>query len=678
MLAQYQRFPEGFEFEHRLVGEERPRSVILLSPPGQVAVGDKNGVCARHSRQEQHGPAPYSTNWCSMYLRESGLPSYFMTEEHRSMSITSHEQIAVGIQHAAHPCYLEVRYPRTPMRPIAKGGPASFFFNVTKQQPLILARNFPAINLVVSNTTVLVTSDGYVIIDSSSDKTAHIAPDEVAWSTENIKSSYIVERQTTNYDGYAVISDAQYRQELIRAVRLEGSRINPLVSPEGSGYWEWLEPTVDSKRAEILGYFDASAMAAARLRGLCIKGMSRNDSPAIVWRLHAEPEPRQESVSCEVPDFWNPRHWNPSQQPPGKGVWKFAEESYQGKASLLFGNIEEFNTAGIASPDAAMIFTLRQQFQFQINKGRLSVDPTQSITLLWDVSMQSDAARRVAVSAVHSSSTQDTGTADEESANSDELPPPDHDFGYDERSMLRHNPMNGHLPGPPYDQRGLIGEAHYMTADIHGTTITLDLSPARKGMPCQAHKLRVYDTRWHPFQPADALFDWSDDASIKQLNKWREYIMRRKQWPRLREFHKTITTEQRAWLIDYVLLEGNVPPGHYKQVATKFNQNFGLVGDQAREDFTMMKICGLLRGQQEAAAREVKEPEVRETKAIDNIMDPKAMVQYHTALMRKKQEASAARNRQEEQVSGLSDDGDGQDQYGSDADAEHEIEDVEM
>ncbi|KJX98074.1 hypothetical protein TI39_contig438g00016 [Zymoseptoria brevis] len=649
MLAQYQRYPEGYEFEHHLVGEQKPRIVILLSPPDLVAIRDEDGFWARHARQEEeHGPQPYSVDFYSMYLYDSGLPAWFMTQEHRDMSITNHEQIRVGIQHTPHPRYLEVRYPTAPMQPIAKSASIPFKFSMSEEHQLKLARNFPVTNLLKSGYLVDVDTGGYVVIDMPSTSPAQLASDEVTWNSSDLKSSYILEEPANHRHSQFPRSNPQRRQELIESAERNkrATRVNPSVMPEGDGHWHWLEAEVDSERAKILEIFDPAEMAAARLRGLCRKGMSRTESPAVVWCLHSEAELHNQAEVHEGPPIQNPWHWNPSQQPPGQGVWKFAEEAAREKAAQLFGNAEEFNMAGNPFPDAATIFTLRLQFQFQINKGRIpsESDPTQSITLVWEAAAQADSPP---CGAAVIKPRAESSTADEASL-ADELPPPDHDYGYDERSMLRHDPMNGGKPGSPNDQRGLVGEAHYMTANIHGTIVTLDRSPAQQHKPYQSHKLRVFDTRWNPYQPAGDDFDWSDAASITKLNKWRNQIMNRRQWPKLREMHKTCTTEQRTWLLENAMLDPGAAPHLFKDIADQFNEHFGLVGREARDARTINNVCRLLRGQQVKAEEEadqrrseVMEPEVKKGMSIDDILNPQATVEQHSGVLSKNKDLGA-------------------------------------
>ncbi|SMQ47912.1 unnamed protein product [Zymoseptoria tritici ST99CH_3D7] len=663
VLAQYQRFPEGYEFEHHLVGEQKARTVILLSPPDLVAIRDEDGIWARHTRQEEeHGPPPYSADFYSMYLYDSGLPSWFLTKDHRDMSVTNREQVQLGIQHTPHPQYLEVRYPTTPMRPIANGAPNAFKLNMSEEDQLKLARNFPVTNLLKSGYLVDVVSDGYVVIDLPPALSAQLKADDVTWISSDFKSSYIIEEPANPRHIQLTRSDPQRRQELIEAAERDehGMRVNPNVTPEGDGYWDWLQAEVDSERAKVLDIFDPAEMAAARLRGFYRKGMSRTESPAVIWRLHNEAEVHNQAEVHEGPPIQNLWHWNPSQQPPGQGVWKFAEEAAREKAAQLFGNAEEFNMAGNPFPDAATIFTLRLQFQFQINKGRIpsESDPTQSITLVWEVAAQADypPGADVIKTRAESPSADDASLADE-------LPPPDHDYGYDERSMLRHDPMNGGKPGSPNDQRGLIGEAHYMTANIHGTIITLDRSPAQQHKPHQSHKLRVFDTRWNPYQPAGDEFDWSDAASIVKLNKWRNQIMNRRQWPKLREMHKTCTTEQRTWLLENAMLDPGAAPHLFKDIADQFNERFGLLGREARDARTINNVCRLLRGQQVKAEEEadqrraeVMKPEVKKAMSIDDILKPHASVEQHTGVVSKKDDV-AAKHTKATQDSGFGDDG---------------------
>ena len=81
-LAVFYHVPEGYEFIHT-PADGQHYSVILIIPPGLIAVQHANGTWTRRSQSKQGGPASITEDWyIKVYLADIHLPAWFMRPAH--------------------------------------------------------------------------------------------------------------------------------------------------------------------------------------------------------------------------------------------------------------------------------------------------------------------------------------------------------------------------------------------------------------------------------------------------------------------------------------------------------------------------------------------------------------------------------------------------------------------
>ncbi|KAK5131452.1 hypothetical protein LTR08_000916 [Meristemomyces frigidus] len=94
-LAELSRQAEGQPFQIQLLGGQ-VRNVLLITPPNHVAEERDDGSWVRRIRdEEQDGTSRYSSQWYIRYLRQHGLPNWFLQPEHVAMLEDDAEDMAM-------------------------------------------------------------------------------------------------------------------------------------------------------------------------------------------------------------------------------------------------------------------------------------------------------------------------------------------------------------------------------------------------------------------------------------------------------------------------------------------------------------------------------------------------------------------------------------------------------
>ena len=209
-IAQYGRFPEGYEFRLALP-DGTNNTIILLTPPDLVAVRYPGGIWTRERRvEEQHGPAPYSAAWYQEYLRVNHLPPYFMTLEHLNSQNEAAEAKHLRMGEGKNRInldpprelpvenWLELRYPARPMPlSLQEGRP----YNLDRLEANSLARNWPMIianSITFGDTKVTAHSQRYFFVNLPHDDPVDNSK-AVRWpnAKDGVPASYVVRGDMT-------------------------------------------------------------------------------------------------------------------------------------------------------------------------------------------------------------------------------------------------------------------------------------------------------------------------------------------------------------------------------------------------------------------------------------------------------------------------------------------------
>ena len=244
-LAKLEAFPEGYEW-HNTLHEGKARSVILLTPPGLVAVRRSDGSWVRRPRVvARDGPAPYTQEWYSEYLRNSGLPTWFFLAGHGEVLSNAAEASLLGEEldqerGTANAAYQEIRYPSEPWAPAIEGD-GTYKFRLSDAEQRCVARRFPASNVPNQGREVLLLPGGYIQLhhDPTNLDYPTLESEQLHWRKGG-PASYVEEGQGTGLATVPAVDKAS-RIALIRKARQDGGITSLTSVPRGEGEYSWLE-----------------------------------------------------------------------------------------------------------------------------------------------------------------------------------------------------------------------------------------------------------------------------------------------------------------------------------------------------------------------------------------------------------------------------------------------------
>ena len=589
-LADLTRFPEGYEFQHGLI-DGAQRSVILLTPPEQVAVRREDGSWYRRPRDDSpellDGPPPYTRTWYLSYLTNNNLPLWFLSPEHIAMLQHHAERDYLGLARDPPPSvrapppknYHEARYPQAPLYPRPDTyNDQTYAYDLTAAEYLRVARRFPAtsVNIMNNDYRIFVASSGHIIIRHRGENGGlgqHerlLNSDDVAWETENetaARASYVVEGDddgTTAATAGAGLPQTA-RDSVVAAARsadgdlarAAGDYVDIDQLPNGLGELRFLN-VYEARIARSLGMNRPEAVVLARQNGGITIGMTTADRPMVVF----EPDRR---------------YFNPTRQPIVAGHWEYLTTIGDGSARALawinFGNQDEFRSN--ATPSATDIWNLRQRVQTRVADGQIDDDFTAEIDLVWVVDDGHDAPEVTSPFSEYSTSFLDQFLTkfegNYESETSSSVNPPDADV-VDPETGLHHAPLNNDAN----DQTGPYGERFYQSRLINGHQYTVDRSRAHAGVP-QPHKFYIVTKKgiWTCYSKYNTV-DWEDKDSVESLNKWREQAFSRNGWPAKRKATRSFYSEvEKNHLFSLIKAAGGQKPDiTMAELTEEFNRRF--------------------------------------------------------------------------------------------------------
>jgi hypothetical protein len=583
-LANYARFPDGFEFVHELAnGELHP--VILLSPPDLIAARRDDGTYYRRLRVEaEDGPAGYDMDWyLNEYLLVNHLPSWFMRPEHFAGLESSAEADVLEFAESfttpngttpASPAYLELRYPVPLYATPQLQGPALYQFQNGAEVNCV-ARRFPA---ALSNArarahdtpttfgTVIIDPNGHIQVSRRYSRELRLIQLAIKdWKKESAtkpRASY----QLADADiiSQTACSTRRSTRNINRqAIENLGGYLDLNQIPNGLGEFQWLDDQ-DRALGETLGFNEAAggarAFVGAREAGAFAEMRVRDLPHTVYW-------PDQDL-------------FNPVVQPAAPGHWEFFTTGEDGTAQALawlnFGGNAAEGLAGVVRPTAVQIWGVRQR---RLLAGR--EDITRDIELVWVPNL--DGAGNLLRVVVEADETDDPDPVS--SAEADDV---QQDAAIDATAAAddTHDPTNAGAN----DQTGSTAPS-YVTQTINGTNVTIDRAPARAGT-AEPHKTWVCNAKghWRQWERASTL-DWNDSKAVTALNRWRFTALNRTFGPIRLDDRHSYSAEERGWLFEYVkAAEGGRPTIDMGQLAERFNKKFG----QARVMTAMKDIIGRL------------------------------------------------------------------------------------
>lgn len=564
-LAKLEAFPEGYEWQNPL-HDGKTRSVILLTPPGLVAIRRADGSWVRRTRiVARHGPAPYTQDWYSEYLRNSGLPTWFFLAGHGEVLSNAAEASLLGEEldgerGKASSGYQKTRYPSEPWGH-AMEGDGTYKYKLTDAEQRCLARRFPATNILNQEREVLLLPGGYIQMHHDPTSLDHptLEPGQLRWRKGG-PASYIEEGQDTGLASIPPIDNAS-RNALIQKARQDGGITGLTSVPRGEGEYSWLEET-DRHLALALGYGGPEGnpspkeLIVARENGALATGIHPLQGPVVVFK----PEDK---------------YFNPSEQPDGRGHWIYFTKESQHLAQLLFALKAEFGLAAVRNVTAEQVWRIRDEY---ISKLEFD-NPTAEVDIVW-VPADSSYAELKAPDA-------EEDEEEETAVSRNVLPAPpledDLGFGIDEVSGLAHDPA-----AASYNQTAVSGEAPlYQTRMIKSEKYTIDRAAAKANSIPQEAKLWVPDKggRWNPY-PQKHLIDWSDKKSVDALNKWRDQVCHRNGWPGRtgKSFVKYTQDEKRYIQQQVEAVNGDSSKLSISDVTKAFNKRFNNARNMKREE----------------------------------------------------------------------------------------------
>lgn len=564
-LAKLETFPEGYEW-HNTLHEGKARSVILLTPPGLVAVRRSDGSWVRRPRVvARDGPAPYTQEWYSEYLRNSGLPTWFSLAGHGEVLSNAAEASLLGEEldqerGTANAAYQEIRYPSEPWAPAIEGD-GTYKFRLSDAEQRCVARRFPASNVPNQGREVLLLPGGYIQFhhDPTNLDYPTLESEQLHWRKGG-PASYVEEGQGTGLVTVPAVDKAS-RIALIRKARQDGGITSLTSVPRGEGEYSWLEEA-DRDHALALGYGGPEGnpspkeMIVARENGAFATGMSTFQTPVVVFK----------------PDS---KHFNPPEQPEGPGNWVYFNKESQSLAQLLFARKAEFGLAAVRNVTAEQVWRIRDEYISKL----VFDNPTAEVDIVW-IPADSSAAGPEAL--------EREDIEEEDTAASRNVLPvqpleADLGFGIDEVSGLAHDPA-----AASYNRTAVSGEVPlYQTRMIKNEKYTIDRATAKANNIPQEAKLWVPDKggRWNPY-PQKHLIDWSDKKSVDGLNKWRDQACHRNGWPgRTGKSFVKYTKDEKKYIQQQVeAVNGDSSKLSISDVTTAFNKRFNNARNVRREE----------------------------------------------------------------------------------------------
>lgn len=570
-LAEFARFPEGYEFVHDVAGGPR-HAVILLTPPDQVAVRRADGTWYRRRRSVvDDGPQPYTMEWYLHYLRVNDLPSWFMRPEHTACLWSSEEAHWLGLRNESTintqppSNYLELRYPAAPQQPTANLNGDGLAYGCDIQgddtqhdDQERLARHFPAAvaSVMDGGYRIFVLPSGHLHIRYTHGRASGglegneqlIDASQLQWLTSNLYTSYVLEGDD-NTASAAGNPGTPSRSALENNARAAGGFVDIDQLPHGLGEFEWLDDNVDQLRARALGYDSPVDVVMARENGALTVGIPARDRPQVVY----------------LPDR---RYFNPREQPAGAGRWEYFTTGEGGSRDLAIADFGgQDDVGGNPEPSAADIWALRQRNYRRIANGDLDEDFTDTIDLVWIPGFNPT----MPVIALPSPNDDQSPLSDSET-----VPTVDSDV-IDPKSGLRHDPLNR----GENDQTGTYGARRYQSRLINGSQYTVDRSRAHAG-DVQPHKGWIVkaDGTWAQWRNYGTL-DWNNKIRVEKLNKWREQTYKRHDWDKKREINRpNYTEEEKDYLFDKIKAatrpgeQAKRPDGKIAALVKEFNRRF--------------------------------------------------------------------------------------------------------
>ena len=583
-LAFYALYPEGYVFSHELTDGENIQdddryAVVLLTPPDLVAVRATDGTWERRVRTEDDGPAPYTHEWYYQYLVANHLPRWFMRPEHTSLLSQNIEAASLDLdddsatRNAAHRVpanYLFARYPVEPQYPTPDT--QEYQVHLRSNEIARLARRFPAVleSRRRKDYRIYVTPRGYVIIrhrDQDDPHNQELRMDRVQWTNENSENrqlaSYVVE------EGTSVTENTPRTINFTMPLRDRSAEVNAV--PEGSyvdldqlawgpGQYRWLNPAVDGLLAAAINLTTPAQAVEAIQNGVITGSLPTWMRPRTVY----------------TPD---PANFNPRRQTTRYGRWEYfttlGDGSSRELARVNLGGQEPW-FVDTAMPSAAQVAYLRSMY----HRGFLKEDCTAGIDIVW---IPSDTPMRGNDWNWSDDDLDSNDGGDNDSSDGDDPDHPDDmdaDQDQDQQNIdpdsgLTHSPSND---GGQHDQTAARGAGqHYQTRMINGRKFTLDRAPAHQNV-IESHKTWAVDNqgRWRQYKN-HATLDWTKDADVQRLNKWRDQQCDRHGWPKKRkDIRPDYTGEQKKWVFDRVAADGGEkkPAMRMDDLAAEFNRRF--------------------------------------------------------------------------------------------------------
>ncbi|KAK4575102.1 hypothetical protein LTR86_000954 [Recurvomyces mirabilis] len=290
-------------------------------------------------------------------------------------------------------------------------------------------------------------------------------------------------------------------------------------APAGLGLWHWLQADVDGIYAEELGFDHPAQVEHARSQGLFANGLGPDAGPVTVWY------PRSEL-------------FNPRRQPDGPGRWAYHTPADQQTAELNMGGQADdagrYDFTNVPHPTAAQVWAARRQSS---DSGR-SLDSHQrrDVNIVWVPS--TDNQHHDGQEAGQHSIDEGDGEVGRVSAGQ-----------IDPVSGLAHDPLNRGENDQTAPDDDL---ATYHTREIDGKVFTLDRMRAHAGPP--KPRLAWIVTKkgvWQKYSGYEKV-DWTNEALVEPLNKWKEQALNRNGWPPKRGDRPTYPDDQREWMLEYV------------------------------------------------------------------------------------------------------------------------------
>ena len=531
---------------------------MLLTPPDQVAVQRADGTWYRRSRERGDPPPAYTALWYYRYLRQHGLPYFFLTEAHVAMLRDPVESQFLGLADDLPPPreppaagFLQRRYPNAVQHLLPGVLDATQTYTAALDVDLIqrIVRRFPA---VLANATtfddyrVYVLPSGHIEIRYGREHNVRtereVEQARLPWLPETSGSylaSYVLENEREFVPPAPTVQD---RTQDRLAVQQDGGLVDMDEQPAGVGSLEWFDAAVDAVRARNLGLDSPQDVLQARANG-ALTNVPVHQRPWTIW--------------------WPERRLlNPPTQPQGAGQWQYYTAESECFAWTNLGGQDAFPT--IQQPTALDIYTRRMYVG-----ARGEPDDIAGVDIVW-------------VPAVPTAPTRPPPTRPpparppprKSSTNARTSTTPGTNNIVDADSGLTHRPNN---PGGS-DQEGVPGERKYQTLRINGKLFTVDRSRAHADNEQEWKSWSIgKGGKWYQWRHY-AHLDWKDPDEVEKMNKWREQSLARIGFPRKRkDDRKDYTQAERDWVFEYVkAAKGERPEGITKEELTRrFNQRFG-------------------------------------------------------------------------------------------------------